>query len=46
MSVKTKISPESVVWDIKHKTRRRFTTEEKILIILEGLRAELEAQIP
>jgi len=40
MSLKTKTSPESVVRDIKRKTRRKFTVEEKIRIVLEGLRGE------
>jgi len=40
MSVKTKASPESIVRDIKRKTRRKFTAEEKIRIVLEGLRGE------
>lgn len=33
-------SPESVVKDIKRKTRRVFNSEEKIRIILEGLKGE------
>lgn len=41
MSVKTKSSPEYIVREIKRKTRRKFTVEEKIRIILEGLRGEL-----
>ena len=40
MKPKTKQSPESVVREIKRKTRRRFNSEEKISIILEGLKAE------
>jgi transposase len=40
MSVKRKASPESIIRDIKRKTRRKFTSEEKIRIILEGLRGE------
>jgi transposase len=32
--------PESVVREIKRKTRRKFSTEEKIRIVLEGLRGE------
>lgn len=38
MSVKTKASPESIIRDIKRKTRRKFTAEEKIRIVLAGLR--------
>jgi hypothetical protein len=33
-------SAERVVRDIRRKTRRRFSAEEKIRIILEGLRGE------
>src|SRR6516165_8708113 len=33
-------SPERVVQDIRRKTRRRFSAEEKIRIVLEGLRGE------
>jgi len=40
MSVKTKTSPESIVRDIKRKTRRKFTPEKKTRIVLEGLRGE------
>ena len=32
--------PESVVRDIRRKTRRKYSTEEKIRIVLEGLRGE------
>jgi transposase len=34
------LSPESIVREIKRQTRRKFTAEEKIRIILEGLRGE------
>ena len=33
-------SPEKVVQEIRRKTRRQFSAEEKIRIILEGLRGE------
>ncbi len=33
-------SPENVVRDIKRKTRRIFNAEEKIRIVLEGLKGE------
>lgn len=33
-------SPEAIIRDIKRKTRRKFTAEEKIRIVLEGLRGE------
>jgi transposase len=33
-------SPESIVRDIKRKTRRKFNSEEKIRIVLEGLKGE------
>ena len=39
MEPKTR-SPESVVREIKRKTRRKFNPEEKIRIILEGLKGE------
>jgi transposase len=37
---KSETSPESIVREIKRKTRRKFTAEEKIRIVLEGLRGE------
>ena len=40
MTPKTRKSPESVVKEIKRKTRRKFNPEEKIRIILEGLKGE------
>ena len=40
MSTKKKQSPGSIVREIKRKTRRKFTVEEKIRIILEGLKGE------
>jgi len=40
MEPKTKRSSESVVREIKRKTRRKFNPEEKIRIILEGLKGE------
>lgn len=33
-------SPEQVVKEIRRRTRRRFSTEEKIRIVLEGLKGE------
>ena len=33
-------TPEKVVQDIRRKTRRRFSAEEKIRIVLEGLRGD------
>ena len=35
-----KSEPERVVREIKRKTRRKYSTEEKIRIVLEGLRGE------
>ena len=32
--------PEKVVREIKRKTRRKYSSEEKIRIVLEGLRGE------
>ena len=40
MKPKTRKSPETVVREIKRKTRRKFNSEEKIRIILEGLKGE------
>ena len=40
MEPRTRKSPESVVREIKRKTRRKFNSEEKIRIILEGLKGE------
>ena len=37
---RTKKEPESIVREIKRKTRRVFNVEEKIRIVLEGLRGE------
>ena len=38
---KKKTTPESYIKGIKRKTRRKFSVEEKIRIVIEGLRAEL-----
>jgi transposase len=35
-----KRDPEKIVREIKRKTRRKFSSEEKIRIVLEGLRGE------
>lgn len=32
---------ESIVWDIKRRTRKKYSSEEKIRIVLEGLRGEV-----
>jgi transposase len=40
MKRKEKREPESIVSEIKRKTRRKFTSEEKIRIVLEGLQGE------
>ncbi len=40
MGVKKQPGPEGVVRDIRRKTRRKFSVEEKIRIVLEGLRGE------
>jgi len=36
----SKDSAEKTVRDIRRRTRRRFSAEEKIRIVLEGLRGE------
>ena len=33
-------NPESVVREIKRKTRKKYSSEEKIRIVLEGLKGE------
>ena len=33
-------NPESVVREIRRKTRKKYSTEEKIRIVLEGLKGE------
>jgi transposase len=40
MKPKDHQNPESVVREIRRKTRRKFSSEEKIRIILEGLKGE------
>ena len=35
-----KRNPEAVVREIRRRTRRKFTAEEKIRIVLEGLKGE------
>ena len=40
MSSEGSRSPEAVVREIRRKTRRKFSPEEKIRIVLEGLKGE------
>jgi len=40
MTEKEKKNPEQVIREIKRQTRRKFTSEEKIRIVLEGLKCE------
>ena len=40
MTEKSNKKPEQVVREIKRKTRRKFTSDEKIRIVLDGLRGE------
>jgi transposase len=40
MKKKEKREPESIIKEIKRKARRKFTAEEKIRIVLEGLQGE------
>ena len=40
MKTSKKKSAESIIKDIKRKTRRKFSAEEKIRIVLEGLKGE------
>jgi len=41
MNAKQSLDSESVVRDIRRKTRRKFSSEEKIRIVLEGLKGEI-----
>ena len=38
--MRKEVTPEKVVQEIRRKTRRQFSAEEKIRIVLEGLRGE------
>lgn len=40
MTKNTNQSPESVVREIRRKTRKKYSAEEKIRIVLEGLKGE------
>ena len=40
MRAKKKREPESIIREIKRKTRRKFSAEEKIRIVLEGLKGD------
>ena len=40
MSKKNSKSSESLIRDVKRRTRGKFYSEEKIRIVLEGLRGE------
>jgi transposase len=41
MNAKQNRDPESVVREIRRKTRRQYSAEEKIRIVLEGLKGEV-----
>jgi len=41
MSARDSQSPESVVREIRRNSRRKYTAEEKIRIVLEGLKGEV-----
>lgn len=41
MAISKKKTPEKFVKDIRQNTRRLFTAEQKILIVMEALRAEI-----
>ncbi len=41
MNARNSRNPESIVRDIQRKTRRKFSSEEKIRIVLEGLKGEV-----
>jgi transposase len=38
--MKKKVSSEKVVKDIRRRTRKKYSSEEKVRIVLEGLRGE------
>ena len=38
---KRKQPPESIIRDIRRRTRRKYSSEEKIRIVLEGLQGEM-----
>ena len=38
--MKKRQNSESIIRDIKRKTRKRYNSEEKIRVVLEGLRGE------
>lgn len=40
MSKKNNKSSESLIREVKRRTRRKFSSEEKIRIVLEGMRGE------
>jgi len=40
MKTEKKSTPETYLKDIRRKTRRVFTAEQKILVVMEALRAE------
>ena len=40
MAKDEKVFAEAIVCDIRRQTRRRYSAEEKIRIVLEGLRGE------
>ena len=41
MNTRRNQDPESIVRDIRRNTRRKFSSEEKIRIVLEGLKGEV-----
>lgn len=41
MAKEEKVSSEQVIRDIRRETRRKYSAEEKIRIVLEGLRGEV-----
>lgn len=41
MAKEEKVSAEQVIRDIRRETRRKYSAEEKIRIVLEGLRGEV-----
>ncbi len=45
MNTKQNQRPESIVREIRRNTRRKYSTEEKIRIVLEGLKGEVSIAV-
>jgi len=45
MNARRSQGPESVVRDIRRNTRRKFSSEKKVRIVLEGLKGEVSISV-